>query len=246
MAVVAVSLKMYFTPERTQEYCRAVRAGVAAEPELAGGRVRLAILPDFLSIPLVAPLLDSSGIWLGAQDLAPIDRGAMTGEVSGTDLAGFGVRVVEIGHAERRTIFGESDQMVADKMAAAARNGLVPLLCVGEPERTDPAEAARLCIEQIDDACRGLDLPELWIGYEPYWAIGAPQPAPADYVQAVCRGIRAGLALPGDVVILYGGSAGPGLLASLDGTVDGLFLGRFAHDPNAFIAVAREAASLTQ
>ena len=81
------------------------------------------------------------------------------------------------------------------------------------------------------------------VAYEPYWAIGAAQPAPTGYVADVCQRVRAALAEHlDDVAIIYGGSAGPGLLTDLGGDVDGLFLGRFAHDPQAVAGVLAEAA----
>lgn len=239
--VVAVSLKMYFERDRTLRYCRDVVRLLAAEDDVSA-HVRLAILPDFLSLAEAARELADSPVVLGAQDLCQDDRGAFTGEVSGVDLAALGVRVVELGHAERRTIYREDDEMVAAKTAAALRNGLTPLLCIGEPDRGTPQQAAERCVAQVRSALGGATPESLWLGYEPYWAIGAAEPAPADYVSEVCRGIRAGLGDDvADFTVLYGGSAGPGLLSRLDPAIDGLFLGRFAHDPAAFVAVAREA-----
>lgn len=240
--LVAVSLKMYFERERTLGYCRAVAEIARERPGVADGGVRLAVLPDFLTVPAAVEILAGTGVHVGAQDLAPEARGAFTGEVSGADLAALGVRCVEVGHAERRTIFKEDEAMVARKTAAALAAGLVPLLCVGEAERSEPAEAARVCAEQVTSALGGRTDAEVWVAYEPYWAIGAPEPAPADYVIAVCEALRGELAttVPAHS-LLYGGSAGPGLLTRLGGAVDGLFLGRFAHDPAAFGAVVDEA-----
>ena len=240
--LVAVSLKMYFERERTLDYCRAVAGIAAAHPEVGAGAVRLAVLPDFLTVPAAVEILGGTGVYVGAQDLAPEARGAFTGEVSGADLAALGVRCVEVGHAERRTIFKEDDEMVARKTATAIGTGLIPLLCVGEAERSDPAEAAAVCAAQVAGAVGGSTSAEVWVAYEPYWAIGAPEPAPADYVIAVCEELRGALA--GSVPthsLLYGGSAGPGLLTRLGLAVDGLFLGRFAHDPAAFGRVVEEA-----
>jgi triosephosphate isomerase len=88
-------------------------------------------------------------------------------------------------------------------------------------------------------------MPRVIMAYEPHWAIGAPRPAPTDHVADVCRRVRAGLTdhVP-DLAVIYGGSAGPGLLADLDDTVDGLFLGRFAHDPQAVAGVLADAGVL--
>jgi triosephosphate isomerase len=243
MGVVALSLKMYLGHERTLELVDAVLARLARVPAVGDGRVRVAILPSFLSIPALAQRLNSTPILLGAQDLCQADHGPYTGEVSGPELARFGVSVVEVGHAERRFIYGESDEMVRDKLAAAARNGLIPLLCVGGTDRATSVVATAECIQQVTSALGESRPDELWIAYEPWWAIRAPEPAPADHVREVCEAIRASLTYLGlPVVLLYGGSAGPGLLTRLGNAVDGLFLGRFGHDPAAFEAVVCESA----
>lgn len=242
--LVAVSLKMYFDRARSLEYLDAVR-DLAGRTAVAAGDVRLAVLPDFLTLSAACEALSSTAALVGAQDLCPADRGAFTGEVSGADLAALGCSCVEIGHAERRTIFGEDDAMVAAKTAAAVRNGLTPLLCVGEAGRTTPEAAARECVRQVERALAEVTASsEVWIAYEPYWAIGAAEPAPADHVRAVCAMIRADLAAAGrETTLVYGGSAGPGLLTELGDAVDGLFLGRFAHDPAALAQVIDEAAA---
>lgn len=239
--LVAVSLKMYFDRSRTLDYCRELKRLVGERPE-ATEHVRLAVLPDFLTLAEAGQILAHSGILLGAQDLCQEDRGAFTGEVSGQDLASLGVRVAEVGHAERRTIYGEDAAMVAAKTAGALRNGIIPLLCIGERSRADEQGVAAQCVAQVRSAL-GDALPgEIWLGYEPYWSIGAARSAPIEYVSEVCRRIREGLSDLPRVSLLYGGSAGPGLIGKMDAAVDGLFLGRFAHDPAAFMAVAEEAA----
>jgi triosephosphate isomerase len=243
--LVAVSLKMYFDRERSLDYLDAVHSIANRTRAVLNGSVRVAVLPDFLTVPAACEKLSSTPVLVGAQDLGPDDRGALTGEVSAVDLAALGCACAEIGHAERRTIFGEDDAMVAAKAATAVRNGLIPLLCVGERDRTTPADAAAQCVAQVRsalaDAAGGT---EVWVAYEPYWAIGAAEPAPADYVRAVCAQIRTGLAgLGRELTVVYGGSAGPGLLSDLGSAVDGLFLGRFAHDPAALAQVVDEAAA---
>ena len=138
------------------------------------------------------------------------------------------------GHAERRRLFGETDAVVALKTEAAAAAGLTPLLCVGETERGLPADAARFCFEQIAAALgQTVSLDDVVVAYEPVWAIGVADPAQPGYVNDVVAQLRELLlqrshADTGRPRIIYGGSAGPGLLPQLD-TVDGLFLGRFAH-----------------
>jgi triosephosphate isomerase len=239
---------MYLDHAATLRWVSSVTAIVREQPAVADGRVEVAVLPSFVSIEAVVRAAGDSGLRVGAQDLGWDDHGPYTGEVSGVDLAGLGCRYVEIGHAERRSLFGEDDKIVSAKLAAAVRHRLTPILCVGEQQRISAGEAADYCLAQVAGALGEVDGPagELIIAYEPVWAIGADRPAGADQVREVCRSIRAGLA--GDdrldaVRIIYGGSAGPGVLNDLGDAVDGLFLGRFAHDPQALRQVILEAAA---
>ena len=171
------------------------------------------------------------------------DTGAYTGEVSAPMLAEAGCRFVEIGHAERRRLFGETDEIVRRKVAAAVRAGLVPLLCIGETTRGSTDDALRDCARQFAAATDGVDAAApLVVAWEPIWAIGAAEPAGADYIRAAAAGLRQHLADRAATRLIYGGSAGPGLLASLRDAVDGLFLGRFAHDIGSLRRVLAEAA----
>ncbi|QDP96662.1 triosephosphate isomerase [Microlunatus elymi] len=245
---LGVSLKMYLDHRSTLRWIADVAAIADEQSAVADGTVQLAVLPSFVSLQAAARITAGTRLELGAQDLSWADSGAFTGEVSGRDLAALGCRYVEVGHAERRRLFGEDAVIIAGKLAAAQRNGLTPILCVGEEERVDEEEAADFCLDQIAGALGDLDgeLPELIIAYEPVWAIGADRPAGADHVRAVCRRLRAELAddhRPQQVRVIYGGSAGPGLLAQLGDAVDGLFLGRFAHDPQQLRQVIIEASA---
>ncbi len=246
--VIGLSLKMYFTHRRTREFAGALAAIARQDPGVCTGATELVLLPTFPSIPGVLEEVVGSPVRVGAQDLSTEDVGALTGEVSGAELAELGCTHVEVGHAERRTLFGESDAIVAGKVAAAWRNGLVPLLCVGERVETAPATAAEVVVEEVRSAltdCRADALAgRLVIAYEPHWAIGQPRPASAGYVADVCRRVRATfLGELDDVSVIYGGSAGPGLLTELGDSVDGLFLGRFGHDPEAVRGILAEAHS---
>lgn len=245
--ILGVSLKMYFDPTETSVWCSAVADLARRHDALTSGCVALFVLPDFTGISTAVSLFDGTAVAVGAQDLFWEDRGAFTGEVSGTDLRSLGCSFVEIGHAERRALLGEDGTVFNKKVAAAARNGLTPVLCVGEQTQGTPDEAANACIRQLAEALEGLSggpsrLP-LVVAYEPEWAIGAAQAATAGYVSAVAIRLRRWLkARPGfeDSRIIYGGSAGPGLLTELGDAVDGLFLGRFAHDPSAVESIINE------
>ncbi|KAI9759272.1 MAG: hypothetical protein M4579_002481 [Chaenotheca gracillima] len=248
--LAGVSLKMYFDIPKTEQYLRAVSKFASHASSL---NVDAFVIPDFVTILRAQQILDDSGtgtgIKYGAQDAFWEASGAYTGEVSPAVLRQAGCTYVELGHAERRRIFGETDEQVAKKAGAATREGLVPLVCIGERTRgADAAQATALAVEecrpQVESVLSAVpDDAEVVLAYEPVWAIGQSEPASAEHVVAVtkelrklCKG-RKGL-----VRILYGGSAGPGLFAKLAEGVDGLFLGRFAHDPEAFRSVISELA----
>lgn len=243
--LIGASLKMYFSHRRTVEWARAVGDIVDRHP--ARDRVSAFVIPQYPSIPACVEL--GGPLAVGAQDLASADDGAFTGEVSGAVLAEVGCRYVEVGHAERRRMFGETDEVVAAKVHAALRNGLVPLICVGEAERMPPAEAAAYVLAQIDSALSEASASNVTgafvIAYEPLWAIGAPEPAAPDHIRGVCSALRAGLTEYTDARVIYGGSAGPGLLTTIADSVDGLFLGRFAHDPDAVRDILDEVEALS-
>lgn len=244
---VGVSLKTYFAHERARAWFGEVAARAGAHPAVASGAVRFFVIPTYLQIPAALEAFAGTRVLIGAQDVSQYDAGAFTGEIAASELAEIGVTLAEIGHTERRRLFGESDADTAAKAAASLRNGLTPVLCIGESERLDAAAAATATVAQLHADLAGAPDGPVIVAYEPLWAIGAPAPAPVAHISAVTLALRAALeadpARTGSAVI-YGGSAGPGLLTELGGTVDGLFLGRFAHDPDALLAVLDEAAAL--
>lgn len=247
--LIGVSLKMYFSHARTVEWVSEVARILAEHP--AREAVTAFVIPQYPSIPAC---LDVGGaLAVGAQDLASDDSGAFTGEVSGSVLAELGCAYVEVGHAERRRLFGETDEIVAAKVHAAVRNGLTPILCIGEAERMPVDEAAADGIRQIESGLAAADAAgargPVIVAYEPLWAIGAPEPARPEHIRGVCSRLRTHLAerrgASGQDAVIYGGSAGPGLLSAVADSVDGLFLGRFAHDPRALRDILDEAGALS-
>lgn len=241
--MVGVSLKMYLDGGRTRAWLGQVAAiGSLLDPATVG----LFVLPGFLAIRDARFLLAGSGVGYGAQDVCWADEGAYTGEVSAPMLADEGCRYAEVGHAERRRLFGETDDMTVAKAAAAARSGLVPVVCIGEPD-TSASDAGGIdgavahCAPQVTSVLAALppEAPVIF-AYEPVWAIGAAEPAPPAHVIGVVDALRTVVdghrvdrrgVDRGDIRFLYGGSAGPGTFEGLRGSLDGLFLGRFAHDP---------------
>jgi triosephosphate isomerase len=252
---VGVSLKMYFGQSEARAWFDRVAELVrsSAGDAVRDGAVELFVIPGYLGVAPALAAFSGTPVLVGAQDLSTEDSGAFTGEVSGSELAEVGARVVEVGHAERRRLFGETDQVVNAKAAAALRNGLVPVLCLGETSSGSAEDAAAVVVAQLRDALAAAAPGRVIVAYEPVWAIGAAEPAGVDHIIPVARAVRAALdELPDRTgsSVVYGGSAGPGLLSRLDGAgrgaLDGLFLGRFAHDPAALGAVLAEAAQLAE
>jgi triosephosphate isomerase len=246
---VGVSLKMYFGHRAAREWAADVADLAAGTPAVADGTVELFIAPTYLQLLPALEAVAGTRALIAAQDAAEHDTGAYTGEVSPAELVEIGVRLVELGHAERRRMFGDTDAVVARKTAAALRNGLVPVLCVGEPDRVVATDALAFAAAQVLSALADAPAGRVVVAYEPIWAIGAPHPAPAGHIRTVTAGLRdllAGLPERADSAVIYGGSAGPGLLTELGDDVDGLFLGRFAHDPAALADVLAEATALAE
>jgi triosephosphate isomerase len=241
---LGISLKMYFDHCQTIDWTTEI---VQRSDSAQRCGVEVVLMPSFPSLEAVARLGEPHGLKLGAQDLFWEETGAYTGEVSGPSLAQLGCEYVIVGHAERRKYFGEDDDVVARKLASALAAGLSPVVCVGETEPGERGEAARSSICQLKAAVSTID-PRHWgkpivVAYEPVWAIGQAEPASPAHVRGVAIALREWMQRNWGTSsrVVYGGSAGMGLLAEIGDVVDGLFLGRFAHAPVAFSKILDEA-----
>jgi triosephosphate isomerase len=216
-------------------------------------RTEVAVLPPFTDLRSVQTMVDGDKLQIvyGAQDLSPYDGGAYTGDISGAMLAKLGCTYVVIGHSERREYHAETEAVVNAKIQAAARHGLVPILCVGEPLdiRREGTHAAH-CTSQLDGALAGIAeevVRTIVIAYEPVWAIGTGEVATPEDAQEVCAALRARLAelYPGDVAdgvrILYGGSVKASNVAGImeQADVDGALVGGASLDATEFAGVCR-------
>lgn len=249
--ILGMSLKMYFDFHQTVDWSTQVAAAIRQHPAVVSGATEIFLLPAFPMIPTVEQIFEGTTMAFGAQDLHWEDSGAYTGEVSAKMLQQMRCRYVEVGHAERRRYFHEDDEVIAAKTAAALRNQLIPVLCIGESEQGTPDQAVATCLKQIDRALSQATQEQasqrIIIAYEPVFSIGASSAAPYEYVCEVCSTLRGKLHERGIAAqIIYGGSAGPGLLEKLSAGVDGLFLGRFAHDPRAFLSILDEVQEATK
>jgi triosephosphate isomerase len=221
------------------------------EADLAACEV--AVLPPFTDIRSVQTLIDADKLDLkyGAQDLSAFDKGAYTGEISGSMLAKLGCTYAVVGHSERREYHAETDEIVAAKVQAAYRHGLTPILCVGEGlEIRQAGSHVPHCLGQLDGALAGLPADKartLVVAYEPVWAIGTGEVATPEDAQEVCAAIRTRLAelysgdLADGVRVLYGGSVKASNVAAImaQPDVDGALVGGASLDPDEFVAIAK-------
>lgn len=245
--LVGVSLKSYFSRQKGRAWFRAVSQTITRRGDPRD--VDVFVVPSYLQIHDAMSAFADTGVRIGAQNVSAHPHGAFTGEVPAAELAESGVAIVEVGHAERRRLFGESDADSAAKTTAALVHGLTPVLCLGESERIDAPDAAAAVVAQLRANLTGVPAGGVVIAYEPVWAIGAASSAPRDHIATVARALRTALNEDSErhgSRVIYGGSAGPGLLTELGDDIDGLFLGRSAHDVSSFVAVLDEAAKLAR
>lgn len=247
---LGVSLKMYFGYQQTLAWSHQVAKIVRHHPLFSRHpETTIFTFPSAPALDATLRAFVNTPMQVGAQNIAPAASGAWTGETSAQMVSEMGGRFVEIGHAERRRHFHEDEAAIQQKVKLALENGLTPVICIGETEEMTSEAAQQQAIEEVASLTAFLQKQgttgDLIFAWEPQWAIGAAQPASAAYIRTVCSSLRTYLAtLPGDHRVIYGGSAGPGLLSQLWPDVDGLFLGRFAHQPAAMQAILDEAVTL--
>jgi triosephosphate isomerase len=214
------------------------------------GPVEVAIAPPFTDLRSVEGIIgaDDLPIHLAAQHVSSHSSGAFTGEVSVAMLRRLGVRMVIVGHSERRQLFGMDDATVADTVRAVLQGGLTPIICVGETEeQREAGEMAAVLTSQLLAALEGVaaDATQtIVIAYEPIWAIGTGVAATEEDAQAACALLRAVLRdargdAAADVRILYGGSAKAENATSLveQADVDGLLVGGASLEADGFAAI---------
>jgi triosephosphate isomerase len=235
------------------EAARLVQAILAGLP--AASHAEVAVCPPFILIPLVAEKLAvAATVALGAQNLSSEATGAFTGEISGLMLREYGCTYVIVGHSERRSLYGENDEMVARKFAAALEQRLTPILCLGETlAERDAGETEDVVARQLRAvlALSGVKtFTSAIIAYEPVWAIGTGRTATPQQAQSVHAFIRGQLAsadrpVADNVRILYGGSVKAANAAELfqQPDIDGGLIGGASLNAAEFLAICQAAAA---
>jgi triosephosphate isomerase len=241
--LVAGNWKMNGSLEANQKLVEGIKAGMSADL-----KSEVAVCPPALYIAQVADLTAGSDISYGGQNLSQEVSGAFTGEISGDMLRDLGCKYVIVGHSERRSLYGESDELVADKYVAALKAGLKPILCVGEllAER-ESGETEAVVARQLDAVIAKAGIEGIGAGviaYEPVWAIGTGKTATPQQAQDVHAFIRQRCAekdgnVAEAVQILYGGSVKPDNAAELFAMadIDGGLIGGASLDAEGFLAI---------
>lgn len=210
------------------------------------------VIPAFTAVREVKRALSGTSVKVGAQNMHWEDAGAWTGEVSAPMLKDCELDLVELGHSERREHFGETDETVGFKVAAAVRHGLTPLICIGETLHQRQSGLADAVLRKQVEAALGpvADMADaqVLLAYEPVWAIGVNGiPATADYaserhgkIADVAMGV-----LGRQVPVLYGGSVNPQNCEELiaQAHIDGLFIGRSAWSVDSYLDILRRVAA---
>lgn len=248
--LVIANWKLHGDRETNRALLTALRG--LLESSKAGGGAGCVICPPFPYLADVEGLIADSDLELGAQDCSHSDSGAYTGEVSAAMLADVGCKWVIIGHSERRQYHGESDALVAAKVAAALRAGLTPVICVGETqEQREAGEAAGVVTSQLRGGLADQqDLSQVVVAYEPVWAIGTGLTATPELAQEMHAEIRGALSSIDEagaaaMPLLYGGSVkadnAAALFAQTD--IDGALVGGASLDAEAFAAIVAAASA---
>lgn len=244
--MVAGNWKMNGTTNSVRELVGGIKAG------LDGQSTEVVVCPPFVYLPVVAAEIAGSAIKLSAQNMCDQDVGAFTGEISGPMLKDIGCEYVILAHSERRAMYGETDEVAARKYAAALKNNLNPIFCVGETlgerEQDITEDVIARQVDAIIKAEGVASLANAVLAYEPVWAIGTGKTATPEQAQSVHAFIRNRIAdqdagIAASLRILYGGSMNPGNAADLiaQPDIDGGLIGGASLKAEDFLAIINAA-----
>lgn len=244
--MVAGNWKMNGSSSSVSELIDGIKAGVGA------ANAEVVVCPPYVYIPTVASMIENTDIHLGAQNMCDQDSGAFTGEVAAPMLKDVGCEYVIIGHSERRALYGETDKITAVKYAAALKNNLKPIFCIGETlEEREQGITEQVVARQIDamlEESGVASLANAVLAYEPVWAIGTGKTATPEQAQDVHAFIRSKIAeqdagIAEGLRILYGGSMNPGNAVELRSQpdIDGGLIGGASLKADDFLAICSAA-----
>lgn len=247
---MGTNTKMYKTISETLDFLKNLDRLTS---DIDRKKLELFVMPSFTTLQSAAECVSQDKISIGAQNMGWEDKGQFTGEISPLMLKEVGVRIVQAGHSERRHIFGETDYDENRKVTAALKHGFIPLLCIGETDSQKNIgisdEVLRIQIKAGFYGVSPAQAKNLWVAYEPVWAIGVNgKPAAKEYANEKHGVIKRtliemfGKDVGGDIPVLYGGSVNienAGELIRMP-NIDGLFIGRSAWDAENFNKIIRQ------
>jgi triosephosphate isomerase len=246
--LIAGNWKMFKTIPETVDFCQRLKEEMNA---LAGKKVEVAVAPPFTALASAAQALRGSSVMVASQDVFWAESGAFTGEVSAPMLKDAGCRMAIVGHSERRQYFQETDESVNKKASGLAKEGLIPIVCVGETLAERQGGVTFQVVErQTRESLKGLPVKDplsVVVAYEPVWAIGTGQTATPQQAQEVHAFIRkllgqvfSSFLAPG-IRVLYGGSVKPDNTAELMAMedVDGALVGGASLEVSSFIQIIK-------
>lgn len=241
-SLVMGNWKMNGTRSSAETLAKGILAGLGADV------ADIAVCVPYVFLPDIGQIVSNSRLALGSQNVADKPSGAFTGEISATMLKEFGCKYALVGHSERRSYYGDTNQSVAARFCQAQEQGVIPVLCIGETlEEREKEQTFAVVTTQLDavvDLVGIAAFNNAVIAYEPVWAIGTGRTATDEQAQEVHKFIRDYLAakdqsVADKVQILYGGSANPGnakgLFAMPD--IDGGLIGGASLDVESFLKV---------
>ena len=247
--IIAANWKMNMTQGEAADFVTTFLLEIGESTE-----VEIVLVPPFTALAKLTEALGAAPhIKVGAQNMHWERNGAFTGEISSAMLRDLFVRYVVLGHSERRTLFGETDEIVNRKVRAAHEATLRPIVCVGETlEERDKGSVEEVLSRQVRGSLAGLETKELGdtvVAYEPVWAIGTGRTATAEQAQAAHAFIRQTLreisdeATADKIRIQYGGSVKPDNARSLmsQPDIDGALVGGASLDPRSFAQIVQGA-----
>jgi triosephosphate isomerase (TIM) len=244
---LAANWKMQKTVEETEDFLARFLGDIG---DLSDSDI--VICPPFTSLATAVDRCRRSRVKVAAQNMHEADSGAYTGEISATMLTSLGVEAVVLGHSERRALFAETDEALAQKLVTALRAELQPILCIGESEEEREEglteDVLRRQLEADLEAVEDQHLPRIVIAYEPIWAIGTGKTATPDQAEEAVGFVRSIVAerdegAAAQVRVLYGGSVKPDNAEELLGReeIDGALVGGASLDPADFLAICEAA-----
>ncbi len=244
--IIAGNWKMYNDVNGTVNLISEIKK-VMSDKNLNAG---LIVCPPFTNLETASELLKDTSIKLGAQNMYFEESGAFTGEISPLMLKSVGCEFVILGHSERRTIFGEGDQVINKKIKTAIKHALKPIFCIGETlDEREKGVTFKVIETQLKNGLEGLgegELANLIVAYEPVWAIGTGKVATPEQAQEVHKFIRELIAkmysqnFASQLIIQYGGSVKPENAKELLGQadIDGALVGGACLKAESFIKIA--------